>query len=334
MNKPYLSQTQLLQGSQLNEMRKASETISFLGDSSHKKKSVDKKILFNTFDSNTPHHERGYLGSSFADNKVENLIVNNLKKEIQSLKYEIISLKAKNERSNDEKSRFENEIKNINGENQSLSNQIQSKSFNFQSLAQTIKDLNADNSTLNSEIVKLTKINKKLSLKAEERKNNLKQLFELVTEKEEEIKKLRSQNIGPLSNHAQKLEDLVKAKYQEFNNKLNDLTDLIDEKEDHIIRLDKVADYLQSTLKTSATTISGRPFDIHNPLSAELDKNKDEQINYLVEKIIELDRKRLRLEEIVSLSHETAYQKKQELSEMIKFLAKEKKNHIEKIKSN
>ena len=246
------------------------------------------------------------------------MIATNLVKEIQSLKHEIIVLKVKDE---NEKIILKNEIKRLNHENQSLLNQIQSKNFNSQNLAQTIKDMNEDNITLNSELVRLIKLNKTLSLKADERKKNLKQLFELVTEKEEELKKLRSQNIKPLVNHSSHLE--------EVDNKLNNLTDFIDEKDDHMNKSEKVSNHSLSIQKTSA-----RKINISSPLLRELDnKSKEVQINSLIEKVIELDRKKFHLEEIASISQESTSQKMQELVELLNFLEKEKENHIENIKS-
>lgn len=101
--------------------------------------------------------------------------------ELQSLEFELVLLQKRNEELGKERDRLKKELGNI--KKQPTSIELLPK---IQELAEHNDRLAKDNATL-------VKVAKKLDQKVEERKKNLKKMFEVLTEKEKELNFYKAQ---------------------------------------------------------------------------------------------------------------------------------------------
>ena len=114
-------------------------------------------------------------------------------------------------------------------ENNILASQKQDYTSDEISTSQNLKELNVKIGKLKSENIKLAHMLKKSDKKCAEQKKNLKQLFNLITDKEKEVNYLKSQMKGNSINNEQNDNLILEAlqdKIVEINEDLKDVCDL------------------------------------------------------------------------------------------------------------
>ena len=99
----------------------------------------------------------------------------------RTMTFESMNWKARYEEASVERDRLRDENESLNSKMNNTTN-LPQKEF-----VKKIEDLTSQKENLTKENLQLLKVIKKLHRKAEDRKKNLKQLFELMTEKEKEI---------------------------------------------------------------------------------------------------------------------------------------------------
>ena len=140
-------------------------------------------------------------------------VVSALKEDLRSLRQEFSSLKMKFEKVNDEKAR-------VLQENTLLKTKFLAQGNN----SNKIKELQEQNESLVQDKLKLGRIIKKLEKKAEERKKNLKQLFELLTEREKELEKLKDATVyASVKGRPVQVEDLIRSREKDMQAKLQQI---------------------------------------------------------------------------------------------------------------
>jgi chromosome segregation ATPase len=175
--------------------------------------------------------------------------VNQLETDVKSLRHDLASTKAKLEKTSFEKAQMKEEFNN-------LVHKVKSKGLQT-NYVEKIKELSEQNENLTKENAKLTKNSKKLEQKADERKKNLKQLFELLEEKEKELGFYKTGPALGLTNHAERLEDLIKEKSLELESQYQAVEQQLKEKSEE---LDKLTSFI-TTISLKYNLLDGIDID-------------------------------------------------------------------------
>jgi len=210
-----------------------------------------------------------------------------------NLNSELTNLKAKYREVSNERQRLNEENLILKGKNVP------------KDLMKRVEDLSSQKENLSKENLQLLKVIKKLHRKAEDRKKNLKQLFELMTEKEKEIAQYK-QNQGKTPAESKSEETTQKEKI------LESLNSQIKQKETELQNLEETLAKKNQDLKSQSRG--------HKRL--------------LSEHISELERRKHKLEEVLANLPSEANSEIYEVREMITLLDKEKDEAIEKEKGN
>jgi len=189
--------------------------------------------------------------------------------------------------------------RDLSNENQRI-NELKGKTVP-KDLVKKVEDLSSQKENLSKENLQLLKVIKKLHRKAEDRKKNLKQLFELMTEKEKEIEQYkRGKKAGPN----------VEA-----------------EKEKVIESLNLQIKQKETELKNLEETVSKK---LTKDSSQEFKSQPRGHKGLLTEHVMELERRKQKLEEVLANLPSEANSEIDEVKEMISLLDKEKDEALKK----
>ena len=172
-------------------------------------------------------------------------------------------------------------------------------------LTQRVEDLTVQKENLTKENLKLLKVVKKLHRKAEDRKKNLKQLFELMTEKEKELEQYKSGKTGVVDSANREAREEAVLKQQKLEKDIK-------KKEKELRKLEEdIAE------KKKEVGSAGRTPD-YGPYTAQ---------------IAELDVRKQKLESVLAgLSSDTGAEF-DEIKEMISLLSRERDLMVDKARS-
>jgi len=148
--------------------------------------------------------------------------------QLKSLEFELLLLQKRCEELGKERDRLKKEMVDV------------KKQPNTTDLIPKVQELSEHNDRLAKDNAKLVKLAKKLEQKAIERKGNLKKLFDLMEEKERELKyyKANSANGATAVNISKQVEQLVAQKQNEMKKQYEKLAKALNEKEESLSHLE------------------------------------------------------------------------------------------------
>ena len=187
-------------------------------------------------------------------------------------------------------------------------------------LLQKVQELTEHNDRLAKDNTKLVKVAKKLEQKAEERKKNLKKLFELMAEKEKELgfyKNNYNKSTDTSSQVVKKLEDSIQDTSNELLKRYEKIAKIVQEKE-------QVLQYLEESISRVL------PHVLNHKSSNGFNENN----NSSREDLVMLDQRKQQINEMITQINLIPISQASKVRDVLSFLKSEKDIIAKKIKSN
>jgi len=285
------------------------------------------KAMIDEFDRNHSDLYRGFekdpVSSKIRPASAQNFfeapntdILVHIKDDVSTLKKELFSFKIKYEQA-------QLEIKQLKEEN----GKLQMRSPKNTDIAVKYQELKAAHAALVEENKKLTTTAKKYEKKCQERKKNLKQLFELLQEKDKEIN-FYKKTAAPSDSQTARMDEALKDRLTELETQYALLEQELQRKDRELAQMYNIigrTSYSEPTLEDTAHFNEGRSSENHG--------KKDPKVELLLEDVKELDKKKQKLEDAIISIESISPSKASELRDMVTFLEKERESTLKKVQS-